>query len=95
MSGGLIVGLDWRGVAAAGHVVVAVTALGGAAVLGLRKGVGSHRLAGSAYVVCLVTVDLASLSVAAGCGQLAVTLTSRFDAWTVPTVIGTVLAVSG
>ena len=148
MSGGVIVGVDWQGVAAAGHVVAAVTALVvGAVVLGLPKGVGRHRLVGSTYVVSLVAVDIAALSVhreatfgvfhslavlslltiaagllplllgsrspvalnvhaycmtwsyaglvAAGCGQLAVTSTSRVGAWMVPTVIGTVLAVSG
>jgi len=148
MSGGVIVGVDWQTVAAVSHVLAAVTALvAGAVVLRLPKGIGPHRLAGSVYVVCLVTVDLAALSVhreatfgvfhalavlslltiaagllplllgsrspvalnmhaycmtwsyaglvAAGCGQLAVTFTSRFGAWMVPTVIGTVLAVSG
>jgi uncharacterized membrane protein len=35
----------------------------GAVVLGLPKGVGPHRLVGSTYVVCLVVVDVAALSV--------------------------------
>jgi len=148
MSGGVIVGVDWQTVAAVSHVFAAVTALVvGAVVLRLPKGVGPHRLAGSVYVVCLVTVDLAALSVhrearfgvfhalavlslltiiagvsplllgrrspaavythaycmtwsyaglvAAGCGQLAVTFMSGFGPWMVPTVIGTVLAISG
>lgn len=64
MLSGLIMGVDWQGVAAVGHVMAAVTALAvGAAVLVLPKGVGWHRLVGSAYVVCLVAVDVAALSV--------------------------------
>ncbi len=57
-------GVDWQGVAAVGHVLAAVTALVvGAVVLLLPKGVGPHRLVGSIYVVCLVAVDVAALSV--------------------------------
>ncbi len=57
-------GVDWQGVAAVGHVLAAVTALVvGAVVLWLPKGVGPHRLVGSIYVICLVAVDVAALSV--------------------------------
>ena len=64
MVGGVIVGVDWQTVAAVSHVLAAVAALVvGAVVLTLPKGVGPHRLVGVAYVVCLVSVDLAALSV--------------------------------
>jgi uncharacterized membrane protein len=146
----LIICVDWQAAAAVGHVFAAVTALVmGAVVLGLPKGVGPHRLVGSTYVVCLVVVDVAALSVhrestfgvfhalavlslltivagvlplllgsrslwainthaycmtwsyaglvGAGCGQLAANTAGRLElgSWAVPTVIGTVLAVSG
>lgn len=140
--------MDWQGVAAVGHVMAAVTALVvGAVVLALPKGVGRHRPVGSTYVVCLVFVDVAALSVhreatfgvfhalavislltiaagvlplllgsrsplavnmhaycmtwsyaglvAAGCGQLTASTASDIGAWTTPTVICSVLVVSG
>ncbi len=62
--GGLIIDVDWQGLAAAGHIMAAVTALVvGAVVLALPKGIGRHRGAGSVYVVCLVAVDVAALFV--------------------------------
>jgi uncharacterized membrane protein len=62
--GDFILTVDWQTVAASGHVLAAVTALVvGAAVLFRPKGVGRHRLVGLAYVLCLVVVDVAALSV--------------------------------
>ena len=131
---------------ATGHVLAAVTALlVGAAVLLSSKGTHSHRVTGTVYVLALVLVDVAALSlhredtfgvfhalavislvtigvglspllvgkrsppvianhaycmawsyaglVAAGCGQLVGAVGD--SAWVVPTVIGTVLTVSG
>ena len=123
------------------------TLLAGVAVLLLPKGTHIHRVIGTAYVLALVLVNVAALSlhredafgvfhalavaslvtiavglsplllgkrspmvvathaycmtwsyaglVAAGCGQLAVAGGQDLSAWVVPTVIGTVLTVSG
>ena len=48
---------------ATGHVLAAVSALvAGAAVLPLPKGTHTHRVIGTAYVLALVLVDVAALS---------------------------------
>ena len=143
-----MVPVDWEQAVATGHVAAALSALlAGAAVLLLPKGTPAHRATGAAYVVALVLVNVAALSlhrehvfgvfhalavaslatiivglspmllgtradrvvathafcmtwsyaglVAAGCGQLAVTVGQDLAAWAVPAVIGTVLALSG
>jgi uncharacterized membrane protein len=55
--------LDWEQVAATGHVLAASTALVvGAAVLMGAKGTQVHRVIGSVYVLTLVVVDGAALS---------------------------------
>jgi uncharacterized membrane protein len=60
----LIIGVHWEGIAATGHVLAAVTAIVvGAVVLYRPKGVGIHRLVGSAYILSLVVVDIAALAV--------------------------------
>ena len=148
LSGALMDCVDWDQVAATGHILAAISALlAGAAVLPLPKGTRSHRKIGAIYVLALVLVDVAALSlhrenafgvfhalavtslltiavglsplflgkrspmviathaycmtwsyaglVAAGCGQLAVTVGQDFGAWVVPVTIGTVLSISG
>ena len=55
--------VDWQGVLAAGHVLAALSALlSGAAVLLLPKGTPTHRAVGTAYVLALVLVNVAALS---------------------------------
>ena len=143
-----MVSVDWEQVIATSHIVAAVSALlAGAAVLLRTKGTRTHRRIGTVYVLALVLVNVAALSlhrenafgvfhalavaslvtivvgltpllrgkrseaviathaycmtwsyaglVAAGCGQLAVTVGQDLSAWVVPVVIGTVLTVSG
>jgi len=128
--------------------LAALSALGaGAAVLLLPKGTHSHRVIGTVYVLALVLVNVAALSlhrestfgvfhalavvslvtiavglsplllgkrspmviathaycmtwsyagvVAAGCGQLTVTVGEDAGAWVVPVTIATVLSLSG
>ena len=59
----LIISLDWEQALAIGHVVAAVSALLlGAAVLFMAKGTQTHRVIGAAYVVALVLVNMAALS---------------------------------
>lgn len=143
-----MVSVDWEQALATGHLVAAVTALlVGSVVLVLPKGTPTHRTIATAYVVSLVLVDVAALSlhredtfgvfhalavvsmgtiavglaplllgkrsalaitthaycmtwsyaglVAAGCGQLAVTIGGQDVApWVVPVVIGALLSVS-
>jgi uncharacterized membrane protein len=144
----LMVPVDWEQALATGHVVAASSALVvGAAVLLLPKGTRAHRVIGAVYVLALVLVNVAALSlhrestfgvfhalavvslvtvavglsllvvgqrsplaiathaycmtwsyaglVAAGCGQLAVSVGHDLGAWRVPVVIGAVLSVSG
>ena len=140
--------MDWEQALATGHLVAAVSALlVGSVVLVLPKGTPTHRTIATVYVVALVPVDVAALSlhredafgvfhalavvslgtlgvgltplllgkrsataiathaycmtwsyaglVAAGCGQLAVTVGGQeFEPWVVPVVIGAVLAIS-
>jgi uncharacterized membrane protein len=58
-----MISLDWEQALATGHVVAAVSAvLLGAAVLLLVKGTHTHRVIGAAYVVALVLVNMAALS---------------------------------
>jgi uncharacterized membrane protein len=55
--------VDWEQAIAAGHVVAAVSALvAGAAVLLRPKGTRTHRRIGTVYVVALVLVNVAALS---------------------------------
>ena len=61
--GGLIISLDWEQALAIGHVAAAVSALClGAAVLLMVKGTHTHRVIGAAYVIALVLVNVAALS---------------------------------
>jgi uncharacterized membrane protein len=143
-----MVSVDWEQALATGHLAAAVSALlVGSVVLLLPKGTPTHRTIASLYVVALVLVDVAALSlhredafgvfhalavaslgtigvglvplllgkrsamaitthaycmtwsyaglVAAGCGQLAVTVAGQdVRAWMVPVVIGAVLSIS-
>jgi uncharacterized membrane protein len=58
-----MVSVDWEQAIATGHVVAALTALlVGAAVLLLPKGTHTHRAIGTVYVVALVLVNMAALS---------------------------------
>ena len=139
--------VDWEQAVASGHLVAAVSALlVGAVVLVLPKGTPTHRRTATAYVLALVLVDVAALSlhreaafgvfhvlavaslgtiavglgplllgkrspmaitthaycmtwsyaglVAAGCGQLAVTVGRDAEPWVVPVVISAVLSIS-
>jgi uncharacterized membrane protein len=139
--------VDWEQAVATGHLVAAVSALlVGSVVLLLPKGTSTHRTIASVYVLALVFVDVAALSlhredafgvfhalavvslgtiavglaplllgkrsataitthaycmtwsyaglVAAGCGQLAVTVAPDVRPWVVPVVIGAVLSIS-
>ena len=55
--------LDWEQALATGHVVAAFSALlVGAAVLVLPKGTRTHRVSGTVYVLALVVVNTAALS---------------------------------
>lgn len=143
-----MISVDWEQAFATGHVVAALSALlAGAAVLLSPKGTRTHRAIGTGYVLALVLVNAAALSlhrenlfgvfhllavaslvtiavgisplllgrrssrviathafcmtwsyaglVAAGCGQLAVTVGQGPAAWVMPVVIGTVLTASG
>lgn len=55
--------MDWEQAAATAHVTAAVLALlAGACVLLLPKGTRAHRALGAAYVVALVVVNIAALS---------------------------------
>jgi uncharacterized membrane protein len=55
--------LDWEQAIATGHVVAAVSALvAGAAVLLWPKGTRTHRRIGTVYVLALVLVNVAALS---------------------------------
>ena len=139
--------VDWEQAIATGHLVAAASALlVGSVVLLLPKGTATHRAIATVYVLALLLVNLAALSlhredafgvfhalavaslvtvavgltplllgkrspqviathaycmtwsyaglVAAGCGQLAVTVGQDAGAWVVPVVIGAVLSVS-
>jgi uncharacterized membrane protein len=143
-----MVSVDWEQAIASGHLVGAVSALVvGAVVLLLPKGTPTHRVIATIYVLALVLVNVAALSlhrentfgvfhalavaslvtiavglapllvgkrspqaiathaycmtwsyagvVAAGSGQLAVTLGQDATAWIVPVVIAAVLSISG
>jgi len=58
-----VVSVDWEQVIAIGHVVGAVSALlAGAAVLLRPKGTRNHRRIGTVYVLALVLVNVAALS---------------------------------
>ena len=55
--------MDWEQAIATAHVVAALSALlAGAAVLLLPKGTHTHRLIGTVYVLALVLVNVAALS---------------------------------
>ena len=55
--------MDWEQVVATAHVVAAVSALlAGVAVLLLPKGTHTHRSIGTSYVLALVLVNVAALS---------------------------------
>ena len=55
--------MDWEQAAATAHIVAALSALlAGVAVLLLPKGTHTHRAIGSAYVLALVVVNVAALS---------------------------------
>jgi uncharacterized membrane protein len=55
--------VDWEQAWATGHVLAAFSALlAGAAVLLLPKGTHAHRVIGTAYVLALVLVNVAALS---------------------------------
>ena len=58
-----MISLDWEQARATAHVLAAFSALlVGAAVLLLPKGTHTHRLVGTAYVLALVLVNMAALS---------------------------------
>jgi uncharacterized membrane protein len=58
-----MIALDWEQAFATGHVLAALSALlVGAAVLLLPKGTHTHRVIGTVYVLALVVVDVAALS---------------------------------
>ena len=58
-----MVPVDWERAVAIAHVVAALSALiAGAVVLFLPKGTHTHRAIGTAYVVALVLVNVAALS---------------------------------
>ena len=58
-----MVSLDWEQAIATGHIVAAVSALlAGAAVLLRPKGTRIHRRIGTVYVIALVLVNVAALS---------------------------------
>ena len=55
--------MDWEQVSASGHIAAAVTALlVGAAVLLTPKGTRTHRKFGTIYVLALILVNVAALS---------------------------------
>jgi uncharacterized membrane protein len=55
--------VDWEQALATGHVAAASSALlAGAAVLLLPKGTQTHRVVGTVYVIALVLVNVAALS---------------------------------
>ena len=58
-----MISVDVEQAVAAGHVLAALSALGaGAAVLLTPKGTHTHRVIGAAYVLALVLVNMAALS---------------------------------
>ena len=58
-----MVSVEWEQALATGHVVAALSALlAGAAVLLLPKGTHAHRTIGTVYVLALVLVNVAALS---------------------------------
>ena len=58
-----MIALDWEQALATGHVLAAFSALlVGAAVLLLPKGTHTHRVIGTVYVLALVVVNVAALS---------------------------------
>lgn len=58
-----MISLDWEQALATGHVLAAFSALCvGAAVLLLPKGTHTHRVIGTVYVLALVLVNVAALS---------------------------------
>ena len=58
-----MVSVDWEEAVAATHLVTALSALlAGVAVLLLTKGTHIHRVVGTAYVLALVLVNVAALS---------------------------------
>jgi uncharacterized membrane protein len=58
-----MVSVDWEQAIAAGHILAAVSALiAGAAALLSPKGTHTHRAIGTAYVLALVLVNVAALS---------------------------------
>jgi uncharacterized membrane protein len=58
-----MISLDWEQALATGHVLAAFAALVvGAAVLLLPKGTHTHRVIGTVYVLVLVVVNVAALS---------------------------------
>ena len=58
-----MVSVDWEQAWATGHVVAALSALlAGAAVLLLPKGTHTHRATGTTYVLALVLLNVAALS---------------------------------
>jgi uncharacterized membrane protein len=59
----LMIAVDWEQTRAIGHVLAACSALvAGVAVLPLPKGTHTHRVIGTVYVLALVLVDVAALS---------------------------------
>ena len=59
----MMIVVDWEQAFATGHVVAAVSALlAGVAVLALPKGTHIHRTIGTVYVLALVLVNVAALS---------------------------------
>ena len=58
-----MISVEWEQAVATGHVVAAFSALGaGAAVLLMPKGTQIHRVIGTVYVLALVVVNVAALS---------------------------------
>jgi uncharacterized membrane protein len=58
-----MVSVDWEQAIATGHIVAAVSALlAGAAVLLRPKGTRTHRRIGTVYIIALVLVNVAALS---------------------------------
>ena len=58
-----MISVEWEQALAIGHVAAALSALGaGAAVFLMPKGTHIHRLIGTVYVLALVVVNVAALS---------------------------------
>jgi uncharacterized membrane protein len=63
----LMISVDLERVLATAHVLAAFSAVGGgAAVLLMRKGTNTHRVIGAVYVLALLLLNVAALSLRLG-----------------------------